>query len=101
MKIALIIPPSPFLLDERVVVNLGILKIGAMLKLHTADLDYTKISDYYNGVPGKYNSFVSTDTLSSSDLIKWRDSIETTVRAKFNLPYYTKAEASYDKSMGQ
>jgi len=70
-------------------------------KLHTADLDYTKISDYYNGVPGKYNSYVSTDTLTSSDLIKWRDSIETTVRAKFNLPYYTKAEASYDKSMGQ
>jgi len=70
-------------------------------KLHTADLDYTKISDYYNGVPGKYNSFVSTDTLTSQDLIKWRDSIEAKVREKFSLPYYTKSEASYDKSMGQ
>jgi radical SAM superfamily enzyme YgiQ (UPF0313 family) len=70
-------------------------------KLHTTDLDYTKISDYYNGIPGKYNSFVFTDTLSSNDLIKWRDSIESNVRSKFKLPYYTKAEASYDKSMGQ
>ena len=32
MKITLIIPPSPFLLDERVFPSLGILKIASVLK---------------------------------------------------------------------
>ncbi len=32
MRICLIIPPSPFLLDERVFVQLGILKIASVLE---------------------------------------------------------------------
>src|ERR1700690_2874598 len=49
MKICLITPPSEFLLDQRVFVSLGILKVGAVLEQagYTVDhLDLTGVDNY-------------------------------------------------------
>ena len=48
-KVGLIIPPSPFLLDERVFVSLGILRVAASLEAHGARvgvLDLSGVSNY-------------------------------------------------------
>ncbi len=53
MRICLIIPPSPFLLDERVFMSLGILKIAAVLeqqKHATQVLDLSGIANYTDAV---------------------------------------------------
>lgn len=70
-------------------------------KIYSQDIDYTEISDYYNGALGEYNSFIHTDFLSSHDLVLWRDHIEFTVRSKVGIPYPTKTEMIFDKTMGQ
>jgi anaerobic magnesium-protoporphyrin IX monomethyl ester cyclase len=69
--------------------------------LYTVDIDYSVIVDYYKGVVGKYKSYVSTDFLSSEELIGWRDYIETSVRSKLKLPFPSIIERDYDKSIGQ
>jgi anaerobic magnesium-protoporphyrin IX monomethyl ester cyclase len=49
-KICLIIPPSPFLLDERVIMHIGVLKVAASLeaKGYRLDcLDLAGVDDYY------------------------------------------------------
>src|SRR5579862_5889606 len=54
MTICLIIPPSPFLLDERVFMSLGVLKIAAALEQAKADrvevLDLSGVSNYLDAV---------------------------------------------------
>lgn len=48
-KVGLVIPPSPFLLDERVFVSLGILKVAASLEAQKVDvgvLDLSGVSNY-------------------------------------------------------
>jgi|TARA_R110000765_G_scaffold102578_4_gene191441 anaerobic magnesium-protoporphyrin IX monomethyl ester cyclase len=71
MKICLIIPPSPFLLDERVFVQLGILKIAAVLeqKNYSVDLvdlsgvgNYIDVLNDYINVPGRSDIFGITAT---------------------------------------
>ena len=71
MKICLIIPPSPFLLDERVFVQLGILKIAAILeqKNYSVDLvdlsgvdNYIDVLNDYINVPGRSDIFGITAT---------------------------------------
>lgn len=47
-KICLIIPPSSFLLDERVFPSLGILKIAAVLKRHSIEVEILDLSRYKN-----------------------------------------------------
>ena len=52
-QIALITPPSPFLLDERVFMSLGILKVGAVLEQagHWVDhLDLSGVANYEEAV---------------------------------------------------
>jgi anaerobic magnesium-protoporphyrin IX monomethyl ester cyclase len=52
-NVCLIIPPSPFLLDERVFMTLGILKIAAVLEqagVHVHVLDLSGISNYLDVV---------------------------------------------------
>lgn len=44
----LIIPPSPFLLDERVFMSLGILKIAASLEARGAHVEVLDLSGYAN-----------------------------------------------------
>lgn len=49
MQITLITPPSPFLLDQRVFMSLGILKVGAVLEQAghaVAHLDLTGVANY-------------------------------------------------------
>lgn len=49
MKICLVTPPSGFLLDERVFITLGILKVGAVLKAagHQVEhLDFSGVANY-------------------------------------------------------
>lgn len=49
MRICLVVPPSPFLLDERVFVSLGVLKVAASLEKsgYTVDvLDLSGVEDY-------------------------------------------------------
>lgn len=48
-KVGLVIPPSPFLLDERVFVSLGILRVAASLEnhgVHVGVLDLSGVSNY-------------------------------------------------------
>lgn len=47
-RICLIIPPSPFLLDERVFMHIGILKIAAMLELMDYQVDMLDLSGIEN-----------------------------------------------------
>lgn len=47
-KVCLIIPPSPFLLDERVFMSLGILKIAATLEARGAYVEVLDLSGYVN-----------------------------------------------------
>lgn len=51
-KVCLIIPPSPFLLDERVFMSLGILKVAAVVKKqhHVEVLDLSGVSNPVNVV---------------------------------------------------
>ena len=48
MKICLIIPPSPFLLDERVFPSLGILRVAASLESDGQDVDVLDLSGVAN-----------------------------------------------------
>ena len=53
MKVCLVTPPSPFLLDQRVFVSLGILKVGASLRaagVEVDHLDLTGVSNYLDVV---------------------------------------------------
>jgi len=48
-RVGLVIPPSPFLLDERVFVSLGILRVAASLEsqnVHVGVLDLSGVSNY-------------------------------------------------------
>jgi anaerobic magnesium-protoporphyrin IX monomethyl ester cyclase len=47
-KICLIIPPSPFLLDERVFMHIGILKVAASLELQNYKVDVLDLSGVEN-----------------------------------------------------
>lgn len=47
-QIGLVIPPSPFLLDERVFVSLGILKVAASLELAGHDITVVDLSGVQN-----------------------------------------------------
>ncbi len=48
MTICLIVPPSPFLLDERVFMSLGILKVAAVLEQHGIDVHVLDLSGIAN-----------------------------------------------------
>jgi radical SAM superfamily enzyme YgiQ (UPF0313 family) len=71
-------------------------------RLHAVDLDYTRVADYYKGDPdGGYRAFVSTDFLSSEELVQARDLIERDVRAALGIPYQTSVAARrFEHSMG-
>ena len=48
MKVCLITPPSPFLLDQRVFMSLGILKVGAVLKQAGYEVDHLDLTGVAN-----------------------------------------------------
>ena len=47
-RICLITPPSPFLLDERVFLHIGILKVAAILERENYKVDFIDLSGVQN-----------------------------------------------------
>lgn len=72
-------------------------------KLHSIELDHTKVADFYKGDPnGGYRAYVYTDSLTPNQIVALRDEVEQTVRAELNIPYYPSNPAlRYEHSMGQ
>lgn len=72
-------------------------------RLHSYDVDYTSVADYYKGDPsGGYHSYVFTDHLTGEQIVKLRDQVENDVRTKLNIPFNPgKPGVRYEHSMGQ
>lgn len=71
-------------------------------RLHSMEVDYRQVAEYYKGVPGEYTSYTYTDYLNTSELVRLRDWLEADVRGKLGIPYNTGAPAvRYEHSMGQ
>ncbi len=71
-------------------------------QLHSLDVDYREVAEYYKGIPGEYTAYVYTDYLSSEELVQLRDWLEADVRAKLGIPYNLATPAMrYEHSMGQ
>ncbi len=71
-------------------------------KLHSLDVDYREVAEYYKGIPGEYTSYVYTDYLSAPELVRLRDWLEASLRDKLGIPYSPSAPAfRYEHSMGQ
>jgi anaerobic magnesium-protoporphyrin IX monomethyl ester cyclase len=72
-------------------------------RLHMSEVDYMQVADYYKGDPdGGYRAFVSTDALSSEDLVRLRDFVERDVRARLGIRFNPGAPAlQFEHSMGQ
>ena len=64
-KICLITPPSPFLLDERVFMHIGILKVAAVLEVEGYKVDFIDLSSVKNylQVLGDYLSLSDGSTV--------------------------------------
>jgi radical SAM superfamily enzyme YgiQ (UPF0313 family) len=71
--------------------------------LHSRDVDYTEVADYYKGDPtGGYTAYVFTDHLSSQRIVELRDWVERDVREKLGIPFNPGSVAvRYEHSMGQ
>ena len=67
-KIALINPPSPFLIDERVFPNIGLIRVATVLKLAKYDIkvfDFAGDKDYINNIKKiahKYDYYMFSST---------------------------------------
>ncbi|MBM4133112.1 MAG: B12-binding domain-containing radical SAM protein [Nitrospira sp.] len=71
-------------------------------RLHSIEVDYQEVAEYYKGVPGEYTSYTYTDHLSPEELVRLRDRLEADVRGAMGIPYNTAAPAvRYEHSMGQ
>jgi anaerobic magnesium-protoporphyrin IX monomethyl ester cyclase len=71
-------------------------------RLHSLEVDYRSVAEYYKGVPGGYTSFVYTDHLDAATLVRERDALEADVRQALDIPYNVGAPAvRYEHSMGQ
>lgn len=70
--------------------------------LYQEEIDYTRETDAYKGIPGQYVSHVWTDALSAEDLVRERDALERDVRERLNIPFNQSAAViDYEHSMGQ
>jgi anaerobic magnesium-protoporphyrin IX monomethyl ester cyclase len=71
--------------------------------LHSRDVDYTEVADYYKGDPeGGYTAYVFTDYLSSDRIVELRNWVERDVREKLGIPFNPGSVAvRYEHSMGQ
>jgi radical SAM superfamily enzyme YgiQ (UPF0313 family) len=72
-------------------------------RLHSYDVDYTQVADYYKGDPaGGYHAYVWTDHLTSDAIVQLRDWVERDVRTTLDIPFYAAAAAKrFEHSMGQ
>lgn len=72
-------------------------------RLHSIDVDYTAIADYYKGDPnGGYRSYVFTDYIDRESIVECRDAVERDVRKALGIPFNPGAPGvRYEHSMGQ
>lgn len=71
-------------------------------RLHSMEVDYLEVAEYYKGIPGEYTSYTYTDYLSPEELVRLRDWLEADVRTNLGIPYNQAAPAiRYEHSMGQ
>lgn len=71
-------------------------------RLHSVEVDYREVAEYYKGIPGEYRSYVFTDHLDAAQLVQLRDGLEREVRSRLNIPFNQSAAAlRYEHSMGQ
>ncbi len=71
-------------------------------RLHSVEVDYRHVAEYYKGVPGNYTAFVYTDALTSAQLVSHRDWLEADVRRTLSIPFNrANPGLHYEHSMGQ
>ena len=71
-------------------------------RLHSLDVDYRLVAEYYKGVPGAYRSYVYTDHLDGQELVRLRDWLEQDVRTQLSIPFNQSAAGlHFEHSMGQ
>ena len=72
-------------------------------RLHSYEVDFMTTPEYYKGDPnGGYRAFVFTDHLSSEEIVKLRNKLETRVRDVLNIPFNPgRAAMRFEHSMGQ
>jgi anaerobic magnesium-protoporphyrin IX monomethyl ester cyclase len=69
--------------------------------LYSHHTNHLKDINFYKGIPGQYQSFVWTDTLSRTELVSWRDAVEREVREALQIPWPTAPAATqFEHSMG-
>ncbi len=97
-------PGTPYF-DEAVDTAAGIWTYtfpGTGDRLHSYEVDYSRVAEYYKGIPGTYQSYVYTDHLGADALVRLRDWLEADVRTTLGIPYPTAVSAlRYEHSMGQ
>lgn len=71
-------------------------------RLHSYDIDYLEIADYYKGDPeGGYKSYVFTDHLAAEEIVRLRGMVEREVRSRLNIQFNPGAPGiRYEHSMG-
>ena len=97
-------PGTPYF-DEAVETSSGIWTYTCSKtqdRLHSVEVDYREVAEYYKGAPGNYTAFVYTDDLTSEQLVSCRDWLEADVRAALSLSF-SPADPGlrYEHSMGQ
>jgi radical SAM superfamily enzyme YgiQ (UPF0313 family) len=71
-------------------------------RLHSVDVDYRQVAEYYKGAPGNYTAFVYTDALTSEQLVSCRDWLESDVRNTLSIPFNSADPGlRYEHTMGQ
>lgn len=72
-------------------------------RLYQMEVDFSTTAEYYKGDPkGGYKAFVFTDFLTSRELVKERDRLESDVREILGIPFNPSIAAKqYEHSMGQ
>jgi radical SAM superfamily enzyme YgiQ (UPF0313 family) len=97
-------PGTPYF-DEAVETSSGIWTYTCSKtqdRLHSVEVDYREVAEYYKGAPGNYTAFVYTDDLTSEQLVSCRDWLESDVRKTLSIPFNSANPGlRYEHSMGQ
>ena len=97
-------PGTPYF-DEAVETSAGIWTYTCEKtrdRLHSVEVDYRQVAEYYKGAPGNYTAFVYTDDLTSEQLVSCRDWLESDVRKTLSIPFNSANQGlKYEHSMGQ